>query len=86
MNIRNFMLAAAIAGFASPVFAQTATPTTIDCNVPANAENKACLDRLGTDVTAFAPLAAPLAGVLGLGLLAGGGGSTTSTTSTTGTN
>ena len=37
--------------------------------------------------TAFAPLIAPVAGVLGLGLIAGGGGSSTSTgTTTTGTN
>lgn len=74
----------------------------IDCTNPINAENEVCLGLAESaaaagagagagaaagGATAFAPLVGPVAGALGLGVLAaaGGGGSTFST-STTGTN
>lgn len=71
------------------------------CQDPDNAETEICIAWLenggvvagvGTAstagagaVTGFAPLIAPVAGVLGLGIAAGSGGSSTGTTSTTGT-
>jgi len=78
------VFAALVAG-ATPALAQNATPTTIDCSIPENAEDPACLPMRGA--TNFAPVVGGVAGLLGLGALAGGGGSTsTTTTSTTGTN
>ncbi len=81
-NLSSFIIVALIAGM-SPVFAQT--PTVIDCDDAANAEEEACLGLPLDGATNFGPLAGVAAGVIGLGALAGGGSTTsTSTTGTTG--
>ncbi len=90
MAFRIFVTLLALSSMGAPAMAQTepTTPQTqpvqntqLDCNDPANAEAEACLALPGDGVTNFVPLIAPLAGLLGIGALAGGG-STTSTTST----
>lgn len=90
MKIFDFVILAACIGLASPAFAvnivKTVTGEEIDCDEPANAENEACLEILDEGITNFVPLAAPVAGLLGLGALGGGGSSSTTTTSTTSTN
>jgi len=78
----NYVFMAAVIAFGAPAFAQTVTPTEIDCSNPANAEAEICLRLPNPGATNFAPLVAGAAGLLGLAALAGGG-STTSTTSTT---
>ncbi len=100
MLIRNAILIGATAGLvATTAFAQSTPPqqSEIDCTDPNNAENEVCLGLAGSGAaaagagaggaTAFAPLVGPVAGVLGLGIIAAaGGGGSTSSTSTTGTN
>ncbi|PCJ04787.1 MAG: hypothetical protein COB16_17485 [Rhodobacteraceae bacterium] len=83
MAIRIFITIVAFSAMGIPAMAQNEEQpvqnTQLDCTLPANAE--ACADLPGDDVTNFVPLIAPIAGLLGLGALAGGG-SSTSTTST----
>jgi len=87
MKLFNSVVVVTLIAGVSPGFAQNATPTVIDCDDPANAEEEVCLALPPQDATNFAPLVGAAAGLLGLGALAGGGGSTsTTTTSTTGTN
>ena len=82
MKILNSFVIAAAMAVASPAFAQTAIPTTIDCDDPANAEEEVCLALPRPGATNFAPLVGGIAGLFALGALASGGGSTTSTTTT----
>lgn len=82
-NLSIFAIAALFAGVL-PVVAQT--PTVIDCDDAANAEEEVCLGLPLDGATNLGPLAGVAAGVIGLGALAGGGSTTSTTsTSTTGT-
>lgn len=90
MKIFNFVLFATCVSVASSAFAvnivTTATGEEIDCDEPASAENRACLDIMDESITNVVPLVAPAAGLLGLGALGGGGATSTTTTNTTSTN
>jgi hypothetical protein len=85
MKIINSVVIAAAFAVASPAFAQTAAPTTIDCDDAANAEEEVCLALPPSTATNFAPVVAGVGGLVALGALSGGGGSTSTTTTSTGT-
>jgi len=80
-----FGLGIALAGLPCPTsaIAQEPKQEQLDCEDERNAEEEACLFVQGSSSAEFAPLIAPVVGLLGLALIAGAGSSgSTSTVST----